>query len=481
MPFLGPEKTAADLEQARAALESAYAAHGFKTVTVALGSSAPEHGIILLLVTEARIGHLNVVGSMYSSPDKIRAEAPSLAEGSVPNFNEVPKDIAALNQLPDRRVTPSLKAGNRPGTVDVDLDVVDHLPLHGSLELNNRQSEDTTPLRLVGSLSYDDLWQEGHSLSMSAQVAPQHPPDAKVFYASYLARFGSSPFSLLANGIRSDSNVATIGGTNVVGNGETFALQGMLTLAATDSFYSAVSFGANYKHFNNITTVQATQSGVPVRVTSQVPLTYFPFTLGSTTIFREKTYASQIDVSLTFTNPSWGSGQAQFDENRYQATPQQLYLRASATHTHDLPGSWQAFGRISTQLSDVPLVSPEQYALGGFDTVRGYYEAEVLGDYGVGGTLELRTPSIAGALHFGEIRPFDEWRFFAFADYGYARINQPLPEQTQAFQIASFGGGLNVRVYSFLTGNLTWADPIYKGPVTPRWGHRLLFRVLFSL
>ncbi len=83
----------------------------------------------------------------YFDLDKIKDKAGSLREGTVPNFNDVTRDIVALNQWPDRRVTPALRAGVTPGTVDVDLNVDDKVPVHGSLEVNNRQSPNTTEER----------------------------------------------------------------------------------------------------------------------------------------------------------------------------------------------------------------------------------------------------------------------------------------------------------------------------------------------
>src|SRR5262249_22518312 len=126
------------------------------------------------------------------------------AEGQVLDFNKVQDDIKSLNGEVDRRVTPTMRAGTTPGTVDVDLVVEDHLPLHGYVELNNRHSESTSTLRAIGSLSYDNVWQRGHSLSISYQTAPLQPSDAKVIFGSYLARFRDSPWGLLFNGLRSD-------------------------------------------------------------------------------------------------------------------------------------------------------------------------------------------------------------------------------------------------------------------------------------
>ena len=137
----------------------------------------------------------------------------------MPNFKDVQHDIVALNQLPDRRVTPEIKAGTAPGTVDVDLKVDDTLPLHGSLELNNRSSPNTSDLRLTGTLHYDDLWQLGHSFTFTAQTAPQRPASARVFSASYMARFGDSPLSLWLCGAQRQRHWLRSSDFNVIGNG----------------------------------------------------------------------------------------------------------------------------------------------------------------------------------------------------------------------------------------------------------------------
>jgi len=177
-PFLGPGRTAEDCEKARAALEKAYQEKGFQTVSVQIPPQQVKGGVIILQVTEATVGRLRVKGAHYFTLDQIKKEAPSIAEGKVVNFNDVTRDIVALNQLPDRRVTPALRAGVEPGTVDIDLNVKDSLPLHGSLEMNNRYSAGTTPLRVNGSASYSNLWQLGHSIGFSFQLAPERLEDA---------------------------------------------------------------------------------------------------------------------------------------------------------------------------------------------------------------------------------------------------------------------------------------------------------------
>ncbi|NJM36660.1 MAG: ShlB/FhaC/HecB family hemolysin secretion/activation protein, partial [Akkermansiaceae bacterium] len=202
-PFLGPGRTPADVEQARAALEKVYHDKGFQTVSIGVPQQDPRWGVIRLEVLENKVGRLRVNGARFFLPSRIKREAPSMAEGATPDMNQVKKEIIGLNRLTDRRVTPELRAGAEAGTVDIDLNVEDERPLHGSLELNNRNSADTTGLRLNGSISYGNLFQLGHTGGLSFQVAPQDPDDALVFSGYYLARV-SDGMSLIFQGSKQD-------------------------------------------------------------------------------------------------------------------------------------------------------------------------------------------------------------------------------------------------------------------------------------
>ncbi len=182
-PFTGLGRTLEDLESARAALEKAYHKKGYQSVGVELPQQNGTRGIIYLVAVENAVGRLRVRDAKYHLPSQIKKNAPSLAEGTVPDFAKVQEDIVALNGWADRKVTPSLKPGIVPGTIDVDLLVEDSLPLHGTVELNNRYSPDTTPLRLNAGFNYNNLWQLGHSFGLSTQLAPERIEDAGIYSA----------------------------------------------------------------------------------------------------------------------------------------------------------------------------------------------------------------------------------------------------------------------------------------------------------
>ena len=447
-PFLGPGKSAQDVEKARAAVEKAYHDKGLQTVSVAVPEQDAQRGFVVLKVTENKVGRLRVKGSRYFDLDNIKGGAPSLKEGALPNFQDVTKDIVALNRWPDRRITPALRAGVAPGTVDVDLNVEDTLPLHGSIELNNKQSPSTTALRTSISMRYEDLWQLGHSMTWTYQFAPMNPKDATVVSGSYLARTEIDWLSVLVYGLTSDSSVATVGGANVVGPGQVVGGRAVLTLPSKGDLFQTLSLGVDYKDFK-----QTLKLGSDA------------FTAGMRGI---------------------GSSRDEFDAKRFDATASFITLHADISHTQDFAEGFQLYAKLQGQAADQPLVSSEQFSLGGQDTVRGYLESEVLGDYGVAGTFELRTPNLAQYLEqklpnpVGEpikYNAFDDMRFFAFVDGGNARIHKPLTDQQSHFDLASYGVGMRMKTLRYLNSIVFVGVPLTSQQTTlanhPRFSFRL--------
>jgi hemolysin activation/secretion protein len=477
-PFLGPSRNAEDVEKARAALEKRYHDQGYQTVNVAVPEQNVASRVVVLRVTEGKVGRLRVTNSRFFDLEKIKKNAPSLKEGGLPNFNEVTKDIVALNQWPDRRVTPALRAGVTPGTVDVDLNVEDKLPLHGSVEYNNRQSPNTTPTRLNATVKYDNLWQLGHSASFSYQVAPERKSDAEVFSGSYLARL-TDWTSLLVYGVDSKSDVATVGGMNIVGPGQIVGVRAVITLPARDSFFHSLSFGGDYKHFG-----QTVDLGTEAFDT---PITYYPLNATYGATWQNEGALTQFNLGLTANVRGLGSQYEEFDAKRFNANSSFFHINADLSHTQDLPEGFQLFGRIKGQYADGPLISSEQFSLGGVETVRGYLETEVLGDNGVAGTIEARSPDIGAWLQSNlkdetgqgtaRFTVFNEWRLFGFVDGGIATIHDPLAEQQSRFDMWSYGLGTRFKLFNQFNGMVALGLPMVGQGTTLKNDKRVLFSV----
>ncbi len=466
-PYLGPGQTVRSVDAARAALQKAYADKGYQTVAVQIPPQHVQGGVVVLKVVEEPVGRLHVNGSHYFSLNEIKAQAPSLAPGQVPNFKRIKHDIIALNQWPDRQVIPTLQAGAQPQTVDVNLNVKDSPPLHGSLSLDNRYSANTMPLRVDGSLTYDDLWQRGDTINAAFQIAPQEPSEALVFTGSYVARIPNADWlTLLFYGLTSNSNVSTVGSTNVVGKGQVIGARALVTLPSGSGFFNTLSAGLDYKHFDQDVTLG---SGSNI-----APITYYPFTATYSASWQgDASTTTQLDIGPTFNVRGLGSSPAAFTVKRAGSESNFIYLRGDLSRQQNLPRGFQIYVKAQGQLSDEPLVNSEQFSVGGQDTVRGYLESEVLGDDAVTTSVELRSPPLAQYIS----PKVSDWRIFLFNDAGWAKILDPLPEQKSKFDLASVGAGTRIQLINHLNGSVDVALPLRNSVATRADQLRIEFRV----
>jgi hemolysin activation/secretion protein len=464
-PYLGPSRSPEDVEKARVALEQKYQAKGIQTVSVQIPDQAWQDGSIQLEVTEIPVGRLRVRGARYFLPERIKAQAPSLAEGKVLNFNDVNRDVQALNQQADARITPKLLPGTTPNTVDVELQVKDTLPLHGSLELNNRYSADTTPLRLNGAVSYDNLWQRGHSIGGNFQITPMDPSEVQVASGFYEARIpGLEWMTWRLQGTKQNSQVSTLGDIAVAGRGETIGVQGTMTLPGTPKIYNSLSFGFDYKSSQQNVTLA---TNLPPEVTQY---RYFPFHATYTGVWVEKDHQTEWSIGPVFGIRGWGSGPAAFGRNN--ADSNFLYVRAKAAHTHELPLGFEVYADLQGQAASKPLVSGEQFAGGGRNTVRGYLEGQVLGDNALCGRAELRSPSLLGLLG-----KKGDGRLYLFVEGGRFLTLDPLPEQECRFDLASFGIGGKIELFNHFEASLDLGVPLIRQSTTHVGDLQLTFSV----
>jgi hemolysin activation/secretion protein len=459
-PHLGPSRTRADVAAAQQALEDAYHAKGFQSVVVEVPRQTVADRVIKLHVVEAPVGRLRVVGSRYHSLAEVAAAIPAIAEGRVPNFTAAQAEVTEANRLPDRQITPVVRAGAAPGTVDVDLKVADQEPLHGSLEVNNENSPFTEPLRVTANLHYDNLWQLGHSLSVTYEVAPQRRSDSEVYAGSYVAPVWNTPFSLLLFGFSSNSDVAAIGGVDVLSPGYDIGVRAIYQFANLGSISQSLSFGIDYKQFKELDRLGDGR-------VSNGAASYWPLT--ATYTFRRQTEATTtVSAAITANPRGLGDNDTGFQDKRANARANFIRANLDAEHLQPLPDGFQLDVRASGQITDTALVTSEQFAVGGFSSVRGYYEAEAIGDNGVFGSLELRSPALLRRFS-GKL---DDFRLFAFLDGGNAWVLLPQTEQKSEFTLYSTGLGTRFRLLNHLGGDLFTAFPLKNGPIRLGGGDR---------
>jgi hemolysin activation/secretion protein len=166
----------------------------------------------------------------------------------------------------------------------------------------------------------------------------------------------------------------------------------------------------------------------------------------------------------------------EFAYNRYNAEPNYFYLRGGFRYVRALPFPGSLVARLDGQLAFEPLISNEQFAIGGAESVRGYLEAEQLGDRGLSGTLEWDSPQLPPV--------WGDWLGgsygLLFVDGGVVSIIDALPGQDASTNLLSAGAGVRLLPFDGLVANLDWAYPFLTANPTQAGDWRMLFQVKYD-
>ncbi len=472
-PFLGTGKTVDDVEKARQTLEAVYKEKGYPTVLVDIPEQDVVAGSVRLQVVEGVIERLKITGSRYFYLGKIREKVPALAAGQVPYMPNVQEQVGELGkESSDRQVTPVFRAGTTPGKTEVELRVKDELPLHGSVEMNGRNSENTSRTRLIGSVRYDNLWQRFHSASLQYQVSPENADEVEVWSGTYVLPTGWADTRLAMYGIGISSSTqlgASVGGLSVLGTGAIYGARLIKPLPGINAYNHSLNVGFDYKSFNQ----GITQQGQDQQTS---PISYAPFLVGYDGSWRYPGVTTSLSSAIHFSVNGVGSDQQEFENRRFKAKAGYAYFTTELKHLRELPWDMRLAARVSGQASDSPLISNEQFAVGGPQSVRGYHQTQQLGDDGVNWSVELQSPQLkAQDWDFAQ-----NLRAHLFFDHAYLWVQHPLPLNPVYYQLAGAGAGLRMQFFKHWLGEFDWAYPLYRQGTVDVGNQRVDFRLAYE-
>ncbi len=468
-PYLGPKKTVDAVEQARATLESIYHHQGYKTVSVFTPEQDALNGIIYLQVVEGKIDRLRVKDSRYFSLHKIKQAVPALAEGNVPNMKKMQEQLQTLSrQTADRKIYPIMRAGKTPGTTEVDLKVRDELPLHGSVELNGRNSADTTRLRLVTSISYDNFWQAYHSGSFLFQTSPEDPDEVEVFSGTYVMPVidEATRLALYAVHSGSSSQIAQAGDSTVIGAGEIYGVRLIRALEGSHHYFHSIMLGVDYKDFEEDTLL----GGVNAR---SAPITYLPFMAQYRGNYRAGDLTARFNFGINFSFRGIANDDADFANKREGARANYMIASLGGEVRYQLPWEMEFVSRLSAQYADSPLINNEQFSIGGTSTVRGYFESQELVDDAIVANVELYSPRLAPL----DWEAVDKLRALMFVDVAQGWVKRAAAGRASSVNVYSIGIGLRTKLLDYFVGALDWAFPLVANDEVSSGESRVHFNV----
>jgi hemolysin activation/secretion protein len=465
-PFLGPQKTLDDIEQARAAIQSLYKQNGYPIVVVAIPEQNVIGGIVRLQVVEGRVGRLKISGNEYFSRREIRQEMSSIEAGQPLNMQRVREELDNANRLnPYRSLTPVIRPGRRPGTMELELKVQDRLPFYSNLEVNNRYTASTSKSRLLLSAGYDNLWQQHHSISLNYQTTPENTDEVDVWNLTYVVPTGSrSRLALFAVDSNSQTVTVTDQGDDltVLGNGRVYGLRSISSINVSANSFASLVVGFDYKDFGEDSEISNPDDATRLNV----PIDYSSFTLSYNASLKHGQDMTRFSLGASFALKALGNDdmvtadQDEFDFKRSQAKGNFFVSKASISQNWAVDDNWQLYAAIKGQYTQDPLISNEQFSVGGVDSVRGYLESSALGDNGVLGNLEVHY-NLMSLVKWAKLTELD---LSYYVDFSQLRVLEALPNSDGVVisrsELVGTGIGLTLQAYKSMQMALYFAVPL---------------------
>ncbi len=452
---LGPDKTIATVEQARASLEAVYKENGYPTVVVAIPEQDVIDGIVRLQVTESALERLKISGNKYFSRNRIREQISSLEKDQPIYFPKLTEELTLINKgSPDRSVVPVIRPGKTPGKVELELKVNDKLPLHGGIELSGRNTPDTTRNRLSTFISYNNLWQKEHSASFTYQISPQDRDEVEVKALTYVMPLINADHRLALYAIDSDSDVATVGDIDVVGGGKIFGTRGVFSFSSSDNIFHSLNLGFDYKDFD-----QTVDLGSGLGTES--PIEYTLVSLGYRGNYLLDQWSFNYGTTLKFGIRGWGDGTSAFERKRAGSSAGFSYVVTNFGFEYSFLNDFRFTSEFEAQFTGSPLISNEQYSAGGDGNVRGYLQSQELADEALRASFELWTPEL-----FADTTDiFNNLRLVGFFDIADLHTRQALPGQDANVTLSGIGIGVSADLLDHLRARVDFARALSDSSV----------------
>ena len=442
-------------------------------------------GVLVIQVECGQLGEIRVrKAGRYYTPRQVIAKLSGRSPGF--NYAEFCGRLAKLN-AGDLKVDVTLKPVYRNGSlaVDAEVDYTDRLPVHGSLEiLNATAKEAKSSMQLRLGVQVQNLARCDDTLSLHYITNGDIAGEVNAGYGTYRLPMGER-WVWTAFGSWSDSTYSeVVRGLDIHGRGVSYGMQIENEIYADGRARAVVALGWRLARSRNRLRLSSELLELG-GATVSMPFLTLGYSEGgldrwngcniASLTFTEN-HAGQLGASETKAFRTEGRGaDGTFWQTRLVAMRlQRLFVG------EECPGRWSLLMRVQGLYTNDAAPNAVREYLGGYESVRGYQEAEIGGDSLLAGTIEIRTPLLENRCSneesaFGWL-PGGRLVGILFMDFGWMKNHGDgnLPENGRRHHrnLVSIGGGLRLVLHKGLHGAVDYAMPLNRdaSPDTPTHG-----------
>ncbi|GBF85107.1 hemolysin activation/secretion protein [Aphanothece sacrum FPU3] len=450
--FTGRPLTFGELLEARSAVTQLYVNQGYVTSGAYIPPQTMDQGLITIKIVEGTLEAINITVEGKLSPNYVRDRL-ALAGGTPLNVPRLLKALQLLQLNPlISQISAELSASPRPASNILTVKVLTARSFYAKILFDNGRNPQVGEIRRGAELSDINISGMGDTVQ-TTYYNTDGSDDIEVNY--------TVPVNVYNGTLK-------VGFRNLRGE----IIEEPLDILEINSDYQKYSI----KFRQPIWEAPSQELAVGVNIDHQKSRTRYleglPFPgrgsdnngrnyISTLRFFQEWVTRSEAEVMAFRSEFDWGidafGTTVPFDIDVNPITPDGNYFlwRGQGQWVKLFAPDTLFIARIDLQLADRPIVSLEQFSLGGLNNVEGYRQNSLLTDNGVFGSLEFRIPiyRMSKDNFVVQIVPF------ANIGTGWNSGNAPNPSIDT---LASIGLGLQVQYGNVFSARLDWANRLGK-------------------
>jgi len=448
-PFTNRELSSGEIEQARRAVSLFYVSHGYLNSGAVIPDQDPSDGIILIHIVEGVLSGIELHGNKWLR-DSFITNRVGRWSGPPLNLNELQEGLQLLRQNPNvSQINAELKPGTAPGESVLDLRVVDQQPFRLGLQVDNQRPPSVGAYQIWALAS--DVNLTGHSDPLElrygiANASNDGPEFSGIdnLEASYLLPLTPFNTTFGVHGSRLNTSIIEepfidLNITSLTTDIGVFLRQPLFQTANEEL---ALSVGFDWRK-NTTWLLDEPFDISPGAVNGEMVVSVLRLSQewlhrGQNQVLAlRSTFNVGLDVLDATDSGIPGAPDAKF----FSWLGQAQYVKR-LFHSQN-----QIILRVNGQWTSEPLLALEQFSVGGFATVRGYLENQLVRDRGIVSSVEFRVPVLFNKAGAGIVQ------LAPFFDYGGAWNVDGSPSPTSIYSI---GTGLLVNPNKHVSLEFYW-------------------------
>lgn len=422
-----------DIQSLIKTITEKYHEKGYITSYAYLPEQQVENGILTININEGLTGDYKVYGNRWERDwyfDNVIFKSNGIEKGKVFNVKNLQGALKTINNEDYVNAVTSVE-NDKDGNTVIELNVQDRLPLNVNLIWDDYGRDMTGRQRFTPILGIDNLTGFGDKI-YGGTVLSSHSVGALAGYNVPISKFGTRlAFDYSYSSVK-------MGGIfekyKIHGNSSDYSVK-IIQPVINDALKEVTaSVGINFINSSSKSDFfQTSLSDYALRV----------LRANVNGVFDDSTGRTFADIGVSYGFDGLGAHSEKY--NPYEKDF--VKVSASATRVQRVRQESLAILRLNGQYSPNKLFATEQMYLGGVYSIRGYQPSEILGDYGVAGSLEFRVP----VPFLNKLLP-ERYKYLsrkiqlvAFYDFGYVKDNGNLYGYPKNF-LHSTGFGTNINI-----------------------------------